>query len=459
MDLFTPLVSEERLHPNFRVFTQPGFGERELEVINGWADGFIDRDGKFVKEFQTTFNSSFWELYLFACFKELGCTIDFSQEAPDFAVNSPSGEFIAEATTANEPRNFRPEWDRDLKTLANAKKEDVLRLSSIRLANSITAKHKKYTKSYSRLPHVQNKPFVICAAPFDQPSFFSQDALAIVRVLYAYEATLTVPNHTTGRPVIVGESRSYQVQKSPGVNVPLGLFTDDRMSEVSAIIFNNRATISKVRALAEKGDYPIIFMGSRVAKTDSSVGIQPFCEPRPAYQETILDGLHVLVNPFAKYPLDLTMLADREVAIHNYDPDTDSYLSYLPDGFLLQRMCNSITTEKHNVVFRESVSSHPYQEMPDEVWEEDDLTHVGGQTGPFVDNHLAHYRGWTIMVSLCSIDEDWGSQAVGKLCYNIPQFIDANGSDLIASAAIPRWFSTKEKAYIAMKQKIDQTFL
>lgn len=48
----------------------------EREVLSGWASGFRDRDGKFVKEFQTTYNSSFWELYLFAAFKDLGCTAD-----------------------------------------------------------------------------------------------------------------------------------------------------------------------------------------------------------------------------------------------------------------------------------------------------------------------------------------------------------------------------------------------
>ena len=173
MDLFTPIVSEERLHHNFRVLTQPNFGSSELEVIKSWADGFIDRDGKFVKEFQTTFNSSFWELYLFACFKELGCEVDFSKEAPDFSIDSPNGKFIAEATTANEPNNFRPEWDRDWREIANSDREAVLRLSTIRLANSMLAKHKKYVNSYSKLAHVQDKPFVVCVTPFDQPNFFT----------------------------------------------------------------------------------------------------------------------------------------------------------------------------------------------------------------------------------------------------------------------------------------------
>jgi len=191
MDLFTPIVLEEQQHPYFRFITQPGLCTSELEVIKSWADGFLDRDGKFVKEFQKTFNSSFWELYLFACFKELGCSADFSHETPDFLVSSPYGEFVAEATTANHPESFRPEWDKDLELLGKTSKEDILRLSTIRLSNAISSKHRKYTSKYSKLPHVQDKPFVICVTPFDQPFFYFQDSLAIVRLLYAYEAVLS----------------------------------------------------------------------------------------------------------------------------------------------------------------------------------------------------------------------------------------------------------------------------
>jgi hypothetical protein len=32
------------------------------DVLLEWSDGFGDRDGKFIIEFHTTFNSAFWEL-------------------------------------------------------------------------------------------------------------------------------------------------------------------------------------------------------------------------------------------------------------------------------------------------------------------------------------------------------------------------------------------------------------
>ncbi|WP_122951461.1 hypothetical protein [Bathymodiolus thermophilus thioautotrophic gill symbiont] len=86
MDLFTPIVEEDKLHNNFKnIILEPEAYARD--VINEWADGFIDRDGKFIKEFQTTFNSSFWEIYLYASLKQFNYSIDFTFQAPDFVVN------------------------------------------------------------------------------------------------------------------------------------------------------------------------------------------------------------------------------------------------------------------------------------------------------------------------------------------------------------------------------------
>ena len=47
MDLFELKVSEDKLHQNFRNILVP---EREVErqLFQSWADGFYDRDKKFV---------------------------------------------------------------------------------------------------------------------------------------------------------------------------------------------------------------------------------------------------------------------------------------------------------------------------------------------------------------------------------------------------------------------------
>jgi hypothetical protein len=459
MDLFTPVVSPELQHPNFRYITKPGFFEPESEVLKNWAKDFVDRDNKFVKEFQTTFNSSFWELYLFAFFNELKCKANFKYSSPDFVLTSPYGEFIAEATTANHPLDHRPEWDRDGFRPEETEMDDILRLSTLRLLQVITEKFKKFKDSYSKLTHVQNKPFVICVSPFEQPLFFVQDCLAIIRVLYAYDRPLISESHE-GELFIVGESRKHEVHKKPNTKeIPLGLFTNENMADVSAIIFNNRATICKVRALAGEGKYPVIFYGSRAIESETETGVERFYAERPHYQETLLDGCHVLFNPFAKHPLDQKLFEGKEIAIHNYDPQTHTYQLTVPNGFLYQRVCRSFsceTEEALNNYQAATPSTKAYKELPPEIWPEDKLYEVGKNI-LFSENHMGHYCGWTILVSLDSTDQDWSALAVNILCYSYPNFREAYGDDNIPSTSLlGEWLATKEEAYTAIKCKIDE---
>ena len=193
MDLFKPVVPNEKLHPNFRKITTAMHFEPELAILRSWANGFRDRDGKFVQEFQTSFNSSFWELYLLACFRELQATVDLSFDRPDFVITgSPSGPFVAEATTALHPEGYTPEWDRVVspETIARLDMEGIVNLASLRLAGALRAKHSKYVQSYATLAQVKGLPFVVCLAPFEQPYFYLQNDQAIRRVLYAEDVPL-----------------------------------------------------------------------------------------------------------------------------------------------------------------------------------------------------------------------------------------------------------------------------
>ena len=50
-----------------------------------------DRDGNVRKEFQPTFDSTFWELYLFAVMKHFHLEVNFSFNAPDFVITNHGG--------------------------------------------------------------------------------------------------------------------------------------------------------------------------------------------------------------------------------------------------------------------------------------------------------------------------------------------------------------------------------
>jgi len=327
MELFTPIVEANKLNPNFLKFIQ----EPDIfaqQVVLEWADGFVDRDNKFILEFQTTFNSSFWELYIFACLKELKLKVDFSYSSPDFVIISPNYFFCIEATTANNAVDSSPEWDENIKRqtfLNQDTKLDlnmIVNIATIRLANALISKYKKYKNNYFNLEQVKNQPFVIAIAPFEQPFFYSQNILAITRVLYACEHTYE------------GIKPLESIEKSNGSKIPLGYFTNSQMKEISAVIFTSTATVGKIRALS-KDPTLIVFEVLRYPKK-GSLPIPEIFEKKD-YHETLLDGLHIFHNPYADIPLAYETFNKPEVVQHSFDVERRMPMDNAKEGALIRR--------------------------------------------------------------------------------------------------------------------------
>jgi hypothetical protein len=234
LDLFTPIVPPTRFHPAFSHILQRK-NEYDREVLEQWAEGFVDRDGKFVTEFQTTFDSSFWEIYLNALFRELGFRCDFTKSRPDFCIEHPLA-FNVEATVALNARGAATVLETDP---LNPPREfaEFNRQAILRLSNSLHAKHAKYVESYRDLPHVVGRPFVLALAPFDRPHFQLQAQRAIEALLYRYYVNEDeyLKEHSDRRAPLFAHDLPF-VEKDSGEQIPIGLFCDGGMSEISAII-------------------------------------------------------------------------------------------------------------------------------------------------------------------------------------------------------------------------------
>ena len=130
MDLFKPITPEDAWHPNFAAqMSRPNCWNRQ--VLEDWATGFVDRDGKFIQEFQTTFNSCFWELYLNAVLRERGLSVDFGFPSPDFVVCGPK-PFAIEAVIASHAAGTAPEYGdgRIPEDLNELNRQAIIRLSN-----------------------------------------------------------------------------------------------------------------------------------------------------------------------------------------------------------------------------------------------------------------------------------------------------------------------------------------
>lgn len=334
LDLFTPLVEPAKWHQNFK-FIREEEHDHARDVISAWAEGFADRDGKLVLEFQSTFNSTFWELYLFACLKDLGCTVDLTKTRPDFVVTAPS-PMCLEATTSNNPQDGVPEWEGKASGEKSVDLEQLVDLSTVRLANAISSKHAKYKSDYAALPHVRGLPFIIAVAPFEQPAFYMQNESAIRRVLYGYDNAIYKDFPEENRREVYGHKRMFEIAKPNGSTVPLGCFTDGRMKEVSAVVYSNTATFSKVRALS-KDPTPMVFHALRFNKG----ALEPTIErkPKAEYRESLLDGLNVYLNDHAEVPLNPGVFERGDVTIHWFSDGMEFPMSNLRHGALFQRRC------------------------------------------------------------------------------------------------------------------------
>ena len=85
IDFFTPVVDTEAMHENFKKFSDPNYKPVQ-KAFQEWARDFPDRDNKIVTEFQTTFNSTFWEVYLHKLFKDFGLNPTYDYAAPDYEI-------------------------------------------------------------------------------------------------------------------------------------------------------------------------------------------------------------------------------------------------------------------------------------------------------------------------------------------------------------------------------------
>jgi hypothetical protein len=332
IDLFTPAISERKLHHNFKILAND---IEARKVFENWSTGFVDRDNKFAKQFQETFNSSFWEVYLHAVFGALGFSTDYSFDAPDYYLKKRNTSLLVEAVTTRNPENGTPEHDRldALNRFLNESKNqagrdkmhsEVIALASERIVNSIVHKANYFKEKYSQREHVKGKPFIIAVGSYEQPLFYFQAQGAINRVLYG----LKKAEYRGDDPYF--EYTSNIKKASNGVEIPVGLFNNEKYSNISAVLFSSVATFGKLRALQEKKVKGIFIESSRYNEFGKKANVQLL--PHKEYQESLIDGLSLYLNPFASNPVDPELFNSSDIAI-NYNSDDNK----VKHGFLYTR--------------------------------------------------------------------------------------------------------------------------
>lgn len=251
LDLFKTIeeLDESDLHPKFKFLRDNPTLTGEREILINWTDGFIDRDNKIIKEFQTTFHSSFWEFYLFRVCNELGFEIDFSKDRPDFIINSPE-KFFIEAVVSNIKKDGRDEDTRDVDDVLSMivpphKQSDffeVLNESIVRNSNAILSKSSKYLEKYINCDWVdETSPFVIALSSYDQVNYGREHFYPMLALLYGLYFNPTLDDY---------ESKESILKPGTSSPIPLAIFKNKSFEHISAIIFSCTVTLGKLTSLS-----------------------------------------------------------------------------------------------------------------------------------------------------------------------------------------------------------------
>ncbi len=301
-DLFNPIVLDKELHPDFRILMESDEYAPARGLIQEIFNSFVDKDGHFIKEFQTKFYPRIWELYLYSYLVDSGFAIDPSYKSPDFIAAKSGVKVCIEAVTANPTQGSNPY------EISEEKFEDydsyILYLTQniipIKLGGPLSDKLKK---KYWELPHVDGLPIILAIEDFHETNshFFNSDSLRI----YLYGVGWKLERNYEENPTV--KSQKIVSHEHGHKKVQSGFFELPEAKYISAVIFSNSGDVEKFNRMGHQGKYRSdkLKIGRKGVCIKSKELFEFSCEVGdPNFPlETWGQGMEVFHNPNALYPI------------------------------------------------------------------------------------------------------------------------------------------------------------
>ena len=337
-EIFVSVAEEDKLHDYYKVLRDEARYEAARNIIKEIIYSFIDIDGHYIKEFQTSgFNARLWELYLYVYLYNEGFEIIRKYNSPDYHLITHSQEEVfIEAVTVNptsslsRPDAPEPKNQDEVNELTN----DYM---PIKFGSPLYSKLKK---EYWKLDHVRDKPLIIAIHDFHNGGSMTWSRTALQDYLYGVRLRIKEDNGSRRVTQEKIETHSWL-----GKTIPSGFFTLPDSENISAVLFNNSATIPKFNRmgkLAGLGSKDIIMFrqGYMFNPEPNAFDPIPFSMDidSPDYQESWSDSLIMFHNPYAVNPINPDMFHTINHVI--YDVDNQNFLSINQPFHIL----SSITT-------------------------------------------------------------------------------------------------------------------
>jgi hypothetical protein len=317
-EILKAMVEDEKLHRYFKIMTSGNGYEAAANMIREIAYSYIDVDGNYIKDFQTTgFDARLWELYLYIYLHVTGFSIDRSFKAPDFVVNYFGAPYTIEAVTVNANPSFdEPPPKNGIEAIALSRDYMPIKFGS--------PLYTKLKKKYWEQPHVKCKPFIIAihdfhmAATLENFGSMTWSRTALTDYLYGNrmkykigeDGSFAIETTTTENGVEpINESIEFHEWKDK--KIPSNFFAQPDAENISAVLFTNNATLTtfnRMGKLAGLGGDDIKMLRHRQQYNPDPFATEPIFSLQdvdaPDYEESWEDGLIMFHNPNAKFPVD-----------------------------------------------------------------------------------------------------------------------------------------------------------
>jgi hypothetical protein len=329
LSLFVPQGPDEQLNPIFRYIAVGEHHSAARGIMEEIAHAFVDVDGNYTKDFQTTgFNARLWEFYLFAFFYEQRFSIRREFVSPDFCLEKDGFPVGVEAVTVNPSAGETPPKpinDEELKRL----RQDYM---PIKFGSSLYSKLNRKTP-YWELPHMRGKPFILAIHDYLVDDSMTWSAPALEDYLFGSRAAWS--KDASGKLHIVEEPIKEHVWGTK--KIPSGFFQLPGAENVSAVIFSNAATVSKFNRMGKLAGFgnPKVLMRRIGLHHDfdpnATMPIPFNVEVTPdTYRESWAEGVRLYHNPRARLPIPDGVFTDCA----HYVFENGKRRAFLPDPFI-----------------------------------------------------------------------------------------------------------------------------
>ena len=340
MDLFTPIVADKKLHPFFlRLRDEPSFSSAK-EIIAEMAPHFVDIDGNYVEQFQSTgFDARLWELYLNAYLVEEALFFDREHYAPDFLVKKFGKTVAIEAVIVGRKTAVTDETiNRPIEAMSPEELMEKTRDEMpIKFGSPLFSKLKK---EYWKLDHVAGNPLVIAIADFHDNQSMTWSGTALLQYLYGVRHDF----HRDDEGNLIISPLKIETHQVGDKVIPSGYFFQPDAENISAILFTAGGTISKFNRMVKQAGFGsasvIMHRAGTYHDHDPNASLPKMFgyEVNETCQETWAEGVSMFHNPNALYPVPRELFPS--IAHHRFDDgqivsDLPEFHTYASQTFML----------------------------------------------------------------------------------------------------------------------------